>query len=227
MNHTKAKVKILCKKMWWKHNSECSKKKCRFGVKRTHKIWSDCVDWGDKKRYLWLFWFKSGVMFEGGLGGIMGSYVISPLWSLGGGIACDAQQGSTLSPTGASERSSSLGCSHSSGDKRTDGGDHILVCRRTNLSWRMHGLPPAQPPCRWTTPLSRSSPPRIMLSYTFLSCYHMSFTNIARYPDAMFRAKRKMIAPRRDNPRNLRRTFPFWSSLAISITFLFSYNLGP
>ena len=40
-----------------------------------------------------------------------------------------------------------------------------------------------------------------------------SFTNIARYPDAIFRAKRKMIAPRRDNPRNLRRTFPFWSSL--------------
>ena len=29
----------------------------------------------------------------------------------------------------------------------------------------------------------------------------------------MFRAKRKMIAPRRDNPRNLRRTFPLWSSL--------------
>ena len=43
-------------------------------------------------------------MFEGGLCGIMDSYVISPLWSLGGGIACDAQQGSTLSPTGASEK---------------------------------------------------------------------------------------------------------------------------
>ena len=152
-------------------------KEVQIWCKKTHKIWSDCVDWGDKRRYLWLFWFKSGVMFEGGLCGIMGSYVISPLWSLGGGIAWDAQQGSTLSPTGASERSASLGCSHCSGDKRADEGDHILVCRRTNLSWRRHGLPPAQPPCRWTTPPSRSSPPRIMLSYTFLMWPHFNLEN--------------------------------------------------
>ena len=38
-------------------------------------------------------------------GGINGSYVISPFWSgLEWGIACEAQQGSTLSPTGASAK---------------------------------------------------------------------------------------------------------------------------
>ena len=48
------------------------------------------------------------------------------------------------------------------------------VRRRTNLSWRRHGRPPAQPPCRWTAPLSRSSPPRKMLSYTFLMLPHFN-----------------------------------------------------
>ena len=63
----------------------------------------------------------------------------------------------------------------SSGDKRADnGGDHILACRRTNLSWRRHDLPPAQPPCRWTTPPSRSSPPRKMLSHSFLMLPHFN-----------------------------------------------------
>ena len=38
------------------------------------------------------------------MGGIKGSYVISPFWSLEWGIAWEAQQGSTLSPTGASEK---------------------------------------------------------------------------------------------------------------------------
>ena len=53
----------------------------------------------------------------------------------------------------------------------------------------------------------------LYFSYGTTFQFGKSFTNIARYPDAMFRAKRKMIAPRRDNPRNLRRTFPLWSSL--------------
>ena len=39
------------------------------------------------------------------MGGIKGSYVISPFWSLEWGSACEAQQGSTLSPTGASAKS--------------------------------------------------------------------------------------------------------------------------
>ena len=38
------------------------------------------------------------------MGGIKGSYVISPFWSLEWGSAWEAQQGSTLSPTGASAK---------------------------------------------------------------------------------------------------------------------------
>ena len=131
--------------------------------------------------------------------GIKGSYVISPFWSLEWGIAWEAQQGSTLSPTGASAT-----CFLYGGADETDDSD---------LSWRKRGQRRDQPPCRGRAPWSRSSPPG-SLSFRWLWPSSVwSVTSIARYPDAILRAKRKMIAARRETPRNLGRIFLLCSNL--------------
>ena len=153
------------------------------------------------RRHVWVFWW--GWL---GAGGIKGSYVISPFWSLEWGIAWEAQQGSTLSPTGASAK----GLPHMGDADKC----HSLWWQKrmiTDLSWRKRGLRRGRPPCRWTTRRSRSSPPgtlsvwtcSILVTITNILILIMLNTSIARYPEAILRAKRKMIAARRDNPRNL------------------------
>ena len=88
-----------------------------------------------------------------------------------------------------------------------------------DLSWRKHGLQRDRAACRRRAPQSRSLPPENFrspfgyFSQRISSSLFFSNTSIARYPEAILIAKRRMIVARRETPPNLGRIRPLCSSL--------------